>query len=246
MVQNVLLLQLFLFLLHQMLYSFLHFENAISLRFGYHGTDGDLIEDGFGGHLEFRFAIGDTPFDIVLRGHAAYGEQDDDEMFVVAADQYLYGRGIVTDGVLMENAEDTIYGGSVQVQYNFLRGEAVNPYISAGVLFEKDELEYDGLYVLAYETAYVRYLDGVKWHDKIDEDGFAFVGRLGVEFKADPMYARFEAGLVTKVYDGDNAQAELNAVVGTHVTEGMRLEVAGTYYTDWEEYYIMGGLTFLF
>lgn len=223
---------------------------SLSLRAGYFGMKGDdeIIDDGVGAQVELKFALADSPFDLVLRGHGASAESDDDEV-LVAADTYSYGRGRVAEVVAIGNIEETVYGGSVQLQYNFMRNKQVNPYIAIGAMYERSDMEYDAAYVAAYRPSYYSssyYWNGVEWHDKIHEDGFAAVGRIGIEFNSDLIYARAEAAMFSEIYDDDGTQAELNAIGGVKIMDSLRLELSGTYFTEWKEYYILGGVTFLF
>jgi opacity protein-like surface antigen len=205
---------------------------SFSARFGYLGFQEGIFDDGLGGQAEFKMPIDESDFDFVVRGHYAFAELDDGKA-VRSVSSYRYGQWYVIRVVTMENCEETVYGGSAQIQYNFRRQELANPYVAAGIMFERTEYEYD--------------IRGItRRHQKGDEDGFALVGRGGVEFKLDPCYVRFAAALFSEIYDEDNWQAELNAIVGAYVTDNIRLDVAGTCFTDWKEYYITAGLTFLF
>ena len=205
---------------------------SFSARFGYLGFKEGIFDDGLGAQAEFKMPIDESDFDFVVRGHYAFAELDDGKT-VRSINSYRYGQWYVIRVVTMENCEEKVYGGSAQIQYNFKRNELANPYIAAGLMFERTAFEYD--------------LRGtVGRHEKGDEDGFALVGRAGVEFNPDPFYARLEAALFSAIYDEDEWQAELNAIVGAYVTDNIRLDVAGTCFTDWKEYYITAGLTFLF
>ena len=205
---------------------------SFSARFGYLGFQEGIFDDGLGGQVEFKTAIDKSDFDFVVRGHYGFAELDDDKT-VYSVDSYRYGQWYVIRLVEMENCEETVYGGSAQIQYNFKRNELMNPYIATGIMFERTDFEYD--------------LGGTAGrHQKGNEDGFALVGRAGVEFNPDPFYARVEAAFFSQIYDEDDWQAELNAIVGAYVTENLRLDLAGTCFTDWKEYYITAGFTFGF
>ena len=205
---------------------------SFSARFGYLGFQEGFFDDGLGGQAEFKTAIDKSDFDFVVRGHYAFAELDDGKT-VRAVNSYRYGQWYVIRVVEMENCEETVYGGSAQIQYNFKRNKLVNPYIAFGFMFERTDFEYD--------------LRGIAGrHQKGDEDGFALVGRAGVEFNPKPFYARLEAALFSQIYDEDDWQAELNAIVGAYMTENLRLDLAGTCFTDWKEYYITAGFTFVF
>lgn len=217
---------------------------SFSLRAGYFGLKGDdnLVDDGVGGQAEMKFALADSAFDLVLRGHGASAESDDDEIWVSDPTVFYYGNTRMAAAVAFDNIEETVIGGSVQLQYNFARGATANPYIAAGVMYEKSEIEFDAGYAVTNGRRYA----AAGWHEKMDEDGFAVVGRAGVELNAEPAYARLEAAAVSEIYDDDGTQAELNAIVGATVLDNLRLELSGTYFTEWKEYYILGGVTFLF
>ncbi len=192
-----------------------------------------FLDDGLAGQIEFKMPIDESDFDFVVRGHYAFAETDDGKT-VRSVQTYSYGQWRVFRIIVMENCKETVYGGSAQIQYNFRRNELVNPYIAGGVMFERTEFEYD-----------IR--GTTRRHQKGDEDGFAIVGRVGVEFNPDPFYARLEAAFVSEIYEEDDGQQiEFNAIVGVKITDSLRLDVAGTRFTDWKEYYITAGLTYLF
>lgn len=216
--------------------------------------DSEFVDSSLGSQFEARFGIGQTPFDIVLRGHAASVELDD--FIVYGSDAFPYKGVYIHEAVAMEvdNMEETVFGGSLQLQLNYERNAAFNPYIAVGAMYERSEIEAD--YAIVRQTVIdYKWLRGTFWDGEIgkieiDEDGTAFIGRLGFEWKpAAQLYFRAEAAWMTKLYDDseEKAQAELNAIVGFLVTENLRLDVAGTYYTEWEEYYItVGGTILLF
>ena len=217
---------------------------SVSARYGYYGTKGDILDEGLGGQVELKISLGDSPFDLVARAYNAVAELDDDE-YLYSVDTFSYGRANYAEAFVIDDLKETIYGGSVQLQYNAMRGELVNFYVAAGAMYERTELEYDAGYALGYRYSYYStiILDSYGWHEKYSDDGFAFVGRVGIELNPEPLYVRLEAAYFTKIYDEDDAQAELNAIVGLNLTDNLRLDVAGTYFTDWEQYYITGGVT---
>ncbi len=77
------------------------------------------------------------------------------------------------------------------------------------------------------------------------DDGTAFVGRLGAEWNPAPFYLRGEVSFVSAMYGGD-AQAELEGIAGVDVADNWRMEAAGTYYTDWKEYFVTLGVSYEF
>ena len=216
---------------------------SLSARFGYMGFREGIFDDGLAGQVEFKMPIEESDFDFVVRGHYAFAETDDGETFY-SIKSFSYGQWRLLKIVAMENCKETIYGGSAQIQYNFRRSKLVNPYIAGGVMFERTDFEYDlGSLFGARPTSD----DNAGRHRKGDEDGFAIVGRVGVEFNPDPFYARLEAAFVSEIYEEDDGrQIEFNAIVGAKITDSFRLDVAGTRFTDWKEYYITAGVTFLF
>lgn len=202
---------------------------SLSLRIGYFCTGGDhLIDSGVGGQVEMKFALGASPFDLVVRGYGTSAESENDENW--GADPKHDGHTLVA-----RDAEAIVYGGSIQLQYNFARGATFNPYIAAGGMYEKTDGEFD-------VVSDGRRVASESW----DDDGFAFVGRGGIEWNAEPVYARLEAAVVSELYDGDGTQAELNAIVGATIANNLRVELSGTYFTEWEDCYILGGMTMLF
>ncbi len=215
---------------------------SLSARFGYMGFREGFLDDGLVGQVEFKMPIDESDFDFVVRGHYAVAETDDGKT-VRSVQTYRYGQWYVMRVTTMENCEETVYGGSAQIQYNFKRNESVNPYIAGGVMFERTAFEYD----LGYFGSRPASSDNAGRHQKGDEDGFAIVGRVGVEFNPDPFYARLEAAFVSEIYEEDDGrQIEFNAIVGAKITDSIRIDVAGTRFTDWKEYYITAGLTYLF
>ena len=218
---------------------------SFSARFGYMGFRGGFFDDGLVGQVEFKTSLDESDFDFVVRGHYAFAETDDGET-VYSIKSYSYGQWRIIKVAAMENCEETVYGGSAQIQYNFNRNATVNPYIAAGVMFERTDFEYDRGYLFGARPA-SSLGDNAERHQKGDEDGFAIVARAGLEFNSDPFYARIEAAFVSEIYEEDDGrQFEFNAIVGAKITDTIRLDVAGTRFTDWKEYYLTAGLTFLF
>ena len=82
------------------------------------------------------------------------------------------------------------------------------------------------------------------WHVEESDNGVTYVVRLGLEVDYNYLYARFEAAAVGKIYDYDKSiQGEISGIVGVNVTDNVRFEVAGNYFTEWEEYYFTGGVS---
>ena len=218
---------------------------SFSARFGYLGFRDGIFDDGLAGQVEFKMSIDESDFDFVARGHYAFAETDDGET-VYSVTSYSIGQWRIMRVVAMENCEETVYGGSTQIQYNFRRDELLNPFIATGFMFERTEYEYDLGHLFGTRPASSSG-DNAGRHQKGDEDGFALVGRAGAEFNRNPFYARIEAAFVSGIYEEDDQwQIEFNAIVGAKITDSIRLDVAGTCFTDWKEYYITAGLTYLF
>ena len=218
---------------------------SFSARFGYMGFRGGFFDNGLAGQVEFKTSLDESDLDFVVRGHYAFAKTDKGET-VRSVRTYSLGQWRVFRIVAMENCEETVYGGSAQIQYNFNRNASMNPYIAAGLMYERTDFEYDLGYLFGARPASSSD-DNADRHRKGDEDGFAIVGRVGVEFNPDPFYIRLEAAFVSEIYEEDDGrQIEFNGIVGTKITDSIRLDVAGTRFTDWKEYYITAGLTYLF
>ena len=217
---------------------------SFSARFGYMGFREGFLDKGLAGQVEFKTSIDESDLDFVVRGHYAFAETDEGKT-VRSVKSYSYGQWTVFQITAMENCEETVYGGSAQIQYNFKRNRLVNPYIAGGVMYERTAFEYDLGYLFGARPSSSG--DNAGRHRKGDEDGFAIVCRAGLEFNPDPFYARIEAAFVSEIYEEDDGrQFEFNAIVGAKITDTIRLDVAGTCFTDWKEYYLTAGLTFLF
>lgn len=227
---------------------------SISGRVGaFDWKDSEFVDSSFGAQMEARIGLGDTPFDIVFRGYGASVEYDD--FVAYGSEVFPYKGATVLDEEALEfnNMEASVIGGSFQLQLNLCRDKEFNPYIAAGAMYEKTEIETDYVYVrqttMKYKWLTGRWVSGETGKFEMSENGSAFIGRVGFEWKPAPkFYVRAEAGYLTKLYDDpeEKAQAELNAIVGCHVTNNVRLDVAATYFTEWEEYYLTVGATILF
>ncbi len=222
---------------------------SFSIRAGYHDLkDSEFIDTSWGAQLEARVALGETPLDIVIRGHYADVKYDDTSL--VGADSYKYrGAKVYEVGVVdYYNTKWSAYGGSIQLQWNFGRGELVNPYVAAGAMYEKQKFETDYAYsqrnVMTYKWLSSSWSNSGFGRIEEDDDGTAFVGRVGIELFPDPFYARLEAAYISEIYE-DDAQAELSAVVGAKVTDNFRIDLSGTYFTEWKNYYICAGFSIL-
>ena len=223
---------------------------SFSVRAGYHNwKDEEFVDKSWGVQLEGRISIGDSPLDVLVRGH--YVDAKYDDHYLWAADTYGYRGAKVQEinAIQFLDEKAYAYGGSLQLQWNAGRGEIVNPYLAAGVMYEKQKSEADVIYVtkinMLYKGLYGSFVGDSAGRIETDDDGTAFVGRVGLEFSPDPFYARLEASYVTEIYE-DDAQAELSAIVGAKVTNNFRIDFSGTYFTDWKEYYICAGFSVLF
>ena len=222
---------------------------SFSIRLGLHDwKDSEYVDKNYGAQLEARVALGDTPLDIDIRGHYADIEYDDYVLY--GTDSFRYYNAHVYRQVAISISDDQrqIYGGSAQLLWNFRRGETLNPFVAAGVMYEKDEDEYDWAMVVANRMTFsylsTRWADVSSGREKTSTEGSAFVGRVGLEAEADPLYGRIEVAYVSEMYE-DDAQAEINALFGVKASENIRIDISGNYFTKWKEYYIMAGVTFL-
>lgn len=223
---------------------------SFSLRAGLHDwKDSKFVDKSWGAQGEMRLALWETPVDVVLRGH--YATVDYEDTYSVYANAYPYRAARVRETGVVQyyNSEESGFGGSLQLQWNFARADIVNPYAAAGAMYEKTEYRTD---YLATKNSLMTY----KWlasswsssyHGRIedDDDGWAFAGRLGVEIAPSPFYLRLEVSWLSELYHSDS-QAELEAIAGVNAAENVRFDISGSYFTDWKEYYLAAGLTLSF
>ena len=222
---------------------------SFSIRLGLHDwKDSENVDKNYGAQLEARVAMGDTPLDIDIRGHYADVEYDDYVFYGTDSFRYYNARVHRQVAISVFDDQRQVYGGSAQLLWNFRRGETLNPYVAAGVMYEKDEEEYDWSMLVANRMT-LSYLS-TGWNDvqsgreKKSDNGTAFVGRVGLEAESDPLYGRIEVAYVSEMYE-DDAQAEINALFGVKASENVRIDISGNYFTKWKEYFIMAGVTFL-
>lgn len=225
----------------------------ISLRAGLHDwKDAELVDSSYGLQMELQLALGDTPLDLVLRGFYQDTSYEDSYLIEGESGPSYYGTWLNSATVTeFRNEESTAYGGSIQLLWNFDRNGVVNPYIAIGSMYEKAETQYDFATTSAYEMRLLwlssRWTSGYVGRVDESEDGFTYVARLGLESNLHPVYLRIEASIVGEIYDYDDGpQAELAAIAGVNITKNFRLDVAGNYLTEWEEYYLTTGVTFLY
>ena len=223
---------------------------SFSVRAGYHNwTDSKFIDTSWGAQFEIRAALGATPLDIVLRGH--YTSTKYEDTYSTANDAYRYKKANVYEVVTYRfyDTKASAYGGSAQLWWNFRRSAVINPYIAVGAMYEKEEFETDYAYsqrfLMTYKWLASSWKSSGYGRMEDNDDGVAFVGRVGVEFSPDPFYARLEASYVSELYE-DDAQAELSAMIGAKVTNNIRIDLSGSYFTDWKEYYVCAGFSVLF
>jgi opacity protein-like surface antigen len=220
----------------------------LSVRVGLIGERKSMFKNGGSLQLEARAALGETPLDIVLRGY--YGkckvDKDADET-VLGGSAVRYNGYDIYDIVNVEDGDNTLMGGSAQLQFNFARGEKVNPYIAAGAAYEKSKYDLDiAEYILGYRGG--NYVGG--WQEgtgniKSDADGTAFVGRIGVEFDLSPFCLVLEGSYLSKFSDDywDESQFEISGRAGFQWTRSCRIDVGIDYYTEWEQAFAGVGLT---
>ena len=99
---------------------------SFSARFGYMGFREGFFDDGLAGQIEFKMPIDESDFDFVVRGHYAFAELDDGKT-VRSVNSYRYGQWYVIRVTTRENCEETVYGGSAQLQYTSAPIEGSHP-----------------------------------------------------------------------------------------------------------------------
>ena len=200
--------------------------------------------------LEARGALGDSGFDLVARGYYGRCDVDKDE---ANGWGYLYsnyrGSGYdIYDLYIVDDGDVSIFGGSLQLQYNFARDAEINPYLAAGVAYEKSDFDLTiGEYLGLTRHGSTTFLDAVKADQfklKTNEDGTAFVGRVGTEFNLAPFRLVAEVSYLSKLYDyEDKGQFEVSGRAGFQWTKSCRIDAGIDYYTEWEQFFAGVGLT---
>lgn len=204
---------------------------SFSFRAGAHDwKDSEFVKSSYAGQLEFKMNIANSPIDILLRGYYSNTEYDDYYVY--------YGSG--SRSLIYDEKQFSI-GGSAQLVLNFARGEIINPYITAGVMYEKSKIEYDEYYYGGW------YWYSGWYTNELEDDGTTFVGRVGLEFNTSPIYGKLEGSFIGKVYDSDEKnQAEIHGVIGIRASDIAGIEMAANYLTEWEEFFITIGCTLNF
>lgn len=219
-----------------------------SLRGGIHDWVDSTVDSSYGIQGEILYSVPNLPIDIDLRAYYASAEYEPDYYFgsLTSRDYLLIYR---TSYACREDREQEGYGGSAQIRWNFDKGGVINPYISGGAIYEKYKVTYNGFLIVdtndtglwtgnRYKTR-----NAYTYKDSSDEDGISWIARLGLEGTLYPVYLRLELSAVGEIYDSDSVQAEILAMAGVNLTDHIRFEVAGDYFTDWKEYYITAGLS---
>lgn len=201
-------------------------------------NDSEYVDVGVSAQFDARIKLNDSPFDIDFRLYANSVTFDDafyDEIFAMTKQAH----------VAIEDAEISETGCSLQVLWNLNRGGIVNPYLGAGGMYERMEFSCD-VYP-EYRSYYNSWYYGrASLHEELSDDGFTYVARAGLEFNLNPLYLRAEASLLGEIYEEDDgAQCEITGVVGVLLTPNFRLDVVGNYYTEWEAYNALIGLSVL-
>ena len=172
----------------------------------------DWLKPGPAVQFEATAPLSSSPFDIVLRGYWTNMDWDKDAYF--------------------DDGENTYTGGSAALQFNFARDSSVNPYVAAGIAYEREKVKGEGRWsYYDFETS---------------GDGTAFVARGGLEFSAAPFFLVGECGWMTECYDdSDDAQVVLAGRVGYALTDSCRIDVGVDYYTEWKDIFFSAGLGFV-
>ncbi len=219
-----------------------------SLRGGIHDWTDAPVDSSYGIQGEILYSIPNMPIDIDVRGYYSKVEYEPSYASVSGYRNYgyfLYQRSV---SAYCDNEEAEIFGGSAQIRFRFLNDSIITPYLAGGVAYEKTErtgdvyLRINDVYT-GYWIGNRRYTSGYTEFIDEEDDGFSWIARLGLEGTLYPVYLRLELSAVGEIYDSDSVQAEILAMVGVNLTESLRFEVAGDYFTDWEEYYITAGLS---
>lgn len=226
----------------------------ISTRLGVMGEREDTFKLGPALQLEGRAALGDTPFDIVARGYFGTSEAKNVKRYEDFSGVYYGIPMSVGEEDTLKGGDISVFGGSLQGQFNFNRGAEINPYVAAGAAFEK--AKYDDIEITARAQASA--VSGRRWvtaweeetsKDSWSEDGVAFVGRVGCEFNMAPFWFVAEASWMSGLYDeddasSDDAQFELAGRAGWQFNENCRLDAGVDYYTEWKQFFAGLGVTF--
>ncbi len=226
----------------------------ISTRIGVMGEREKAFKLGPALQLEGRAALGDTPFDVVARFYFGTSEAKDMKAYEEHNGYYRGAKVSVGEEYELDGGDISVFGGSLQGQYNFCREDDINPYVAAGAVFEK--VKYDDIEVT--ERAQVSAVSGKSWatawgarkyKDSWSEDGVAFVARAGAEFNVAPFWFVGEASWMSALYDkddvsGDDAQFEIAGRAGWQFTGNCRLDAGVDYYTKWKQIFAGLGVTF--
>ena len=210
----------------------------LSARFGLHDWDGPHARTGIGTELELRMGHHSTPLDLVLSLHYADADYKYETGMGDDANMYATAKAL-QPGIERVEADGYAWGGSLLLQWNLARWELVNPFLAGGLFYEKT----------GFETDYVMTSSGPedrpgKNRFVTKDDGVAVIVRAGIEVKPEPFYARADASWISDVY-GDDSQFRLSGTVGVEATDDVRFDLTGHYFTEWDEYYVLFGITLL-
>lgn len=219
-----------------------------SLRGGVHDWKDSSVDSSYGIQGEILYSLPNLPIDIDLRAYYANAEFEPN-YYMGSFSSRDYLLIYQSTAYLREEIKKEGYGGSAQVRWNFNKGAIINPYVSAGAIYEKYEDTCNGFLIVEtddiglwthnhYRNTYL-----YTYEDSYDDDGISWIARFGFEGNLDPFYLRMEVSIVGEIYDTDSVQAEIFAMAGVNLTDHIRLELAGDYFTEWEEYYITAGLS---
>ena len=200
----------------------------------------DIYEPGPAVQVEIRIPLGESDFDINARGYYAWMGADDGFGSRESGSYYGY---VFSEVETVDDGDVQTYGGSLQLQYNFARGEAVNPYVAAGWALEKCDYSVEG-----HDDYYFGslFLKRESWKLDGSDDGNAFVGRVGLEFNLDKLWLLAECAYMTEFYeDGDDAQFVGVGRFGYCFTDSCRFDIGIDYYVEWEDLFVSVGLGFL-
>ena len=203
------------------------------------------VDTGFEVNGEFRIHIPDTPLHFTVRGYYATADLRHGAIHGYTR----YGEYIE---ISVNGGDFSQYGASAELRCDLFKADTLCVYISAGGLYDKAEAEVEASYY--YENPYARYswyrYDYIESENKGDDDGFGFIGHLGVEWIfLNDFYLNAEIGGMSKIYDeytDGKAQADIRGVLGYWCSDNGRIDLYARYLTEWEALHAGAQVTFSF
>lgn len=210
-----------------------------SLSFGRDDYGAQFAKDSTAFLPKLQLRLPDTPVSFILK--CTFASWDYEDYFAYDGSGFAAGFG---------EEKHTSVSLDAELRFDIYKSDLMNLYASAGVYYEKVNMEAD-LYAGTYSPA--RGFEILEYAGVYEDDidGTTGIAHVGIELFPGDWYINAEVGYLGKVYSDEDdeinkAQAELAGTVGYFFHDNWRIDANAQYFTHSKTLFAGGALTFLY